>query len=448
MIMKKLLLLSTVWLMTFCLCRAQLPAGTWSGALDIQGAKLALLFHFSQEENTLDVPDQGARGLKANLSLTALGAVHVAVPSIGASFEGYRWGEIIAGTFTQNGMTLPLTLKPGAPERKRPQTPHPPFPYGTEEVSFSNGDAVLKGTLTLPAGCDRQTPVLLMVTGSSLQDRDETLFEHKPFAVIADYLARSGIATLRYDDRGFGESTGDVMNCTTEDLKEDAAAGIGLLRERFDRVGVIGHSEGGTIALMLAAEKKADFIVSLAGMVISGRETLLAQNRDGLSRAGIDEKTVETYCKALAESFDAISSGLPLPEPDNYSLPATLQQNLLQVQAQLGLPYLRYFVQLDVSKRLGEIACPVLALNGTRDTQVDCALNLGALISGLPASDKNRIEAMEGLNHLFQHCDTGLATEYSQIEETFSPDALDLIASWLAGSHPPGQAICYSLENR
>ena len=431
MIMKKVLLFVAVWLMAGGLCRAQLPTGTWSGALDLQGVSLTLVFNFSEEGCTLDVPDQGAKGLKASATLTALGAVHVDFPSIGASFEGYRLGSSIVGTFTQNGMTLPLTLKPGAPERKRPQTPQSPFPYGTEEVSFTNGDAVLKGTLTLPSGCNRQTPVLLMVTGSGLQDRDETLFEHKPFAVIADYLARAGIATLRYDDRGFGESTGDVMRCTTEDLKEDAAAGITLLRNRFDRVGVIGHSEGGTIALMLAAEKKVDFIVSLAGIVVSGRETLLTQNRDGLLQAGLDEKTVEAYCKALAETFDAVSGGLPMPKPGDYNLPAALQQNLQQVQAQLGLPYLRYFVLLDVSKRLGEIACPVLALNGTKDTQVDCALNLDALRNGLPASGSNRIEALEGLNHLFQHCSTGLTAEYPQIEETFSPEALALIADWL-----------------
>jgi len=418
------------------LCRAQIPVGTWSGALDLQGVSLTLVFNFSEDACTLDVPDQGAKGLKASASLTALGALHVDVPSIGASFEGYRFGDKINGSFTQNGMSLPLTLKPGAPERKRPQTPQPPFPYATEAVSFTNGDAVLKGTLTLPEGCTKDTPVLLMVTGSGLQDRDETLFEHKPFAVIADYLARRGIATLRYDDRGFGESTGDVMRVTTEDLKEDAAAGIALLRERFSNVGVIGHSEGGTIALMLAAEKKVNFIVSLAGMAVSGRETLLWQNREGLRQAGLDEKTVNAYCKALEDTYDAATEGLPLPSPGSYDLPAALKQNLQQVQAQLGLPYLRYFVQLDVSQLLGTIACPVLALNGTRDTQVDCASNLGVLERGLPKSGKNKVQTLEGLNHLFQHCTTGQAAEYPQIEETFSPEALALIADWLKSLFP------------
>ena len=210
-----------LFLFGFLSCRAQVQAGAWSGAIEIQGTSLMLVFNISDDACTLDVPDQGAKGIPAMASMTALGALHVEVPAIGASFEGFLLGKKIVGTFTQRGSTFPLTLAPGVPQRNRPQTPKPPFPYVTEEVSFSNGDAVLKGTLVLPEGVNRQTQVLLMVTGSGWQDRDETLYEHKPFAVIADYLARQGIATLRYDDRGFGESTGDIVNCTTEDLKND-----------------------------------------------------------------------------------------------------------------------------------------------------------------------------------------------------------------------------------
>ena len=313
-----------LFLFGISLCHAQLPSGSWSGSLDVQGTTLTLVFHLSEESCTMDVPDQGAKGIPVQASLTALGALRIDIPAINAFFEGYRFGEKMVGTFTQHGVAFPLTLVPGVPERSRPQTPQPPFPYATEEVSFTNGEAVLRGTLVLPESCSRSTPVCLLVTGSGLQDRDETLFEHKPFAVIADYLARRGIATLRYDDRGFGESTGDVVNCTTEDLKDDAAAGLALLRQRFDRVGVIGHSEGGTIALMLAAEKKADFIVSLAGMVVSGRETLLAQNRRALRQAGLDEPTTDRYCQALSETFDAVTDGRLMPSPDSFDIPAAL----------------------------------------------------------------------------------------------------------------------------
>lgn len=251
--------------------------GSWSGKLDVQGAKLSLVFHLDEENPTMDSPDQGAKGIPIEVTRAATGNITIKVPSIGATYEGLWLIKQIVGTFKQMGASLPLTLTPGEEKLNRPQTPKGPFPYTQEEVSFSNGDAVLKGTLVLPEGCTRNTPVLIMVTGSGLQNRDEVFYEHRPFAVIADAFARTGIATLRYDDRGFGESTGDIINCTTEDLKNDALVGIGLLRERFDKVGVIGHSEGSTIALMLAAEKKADFIVSLAGMVVSGKETLFGR---------------------------------------------------------------------------------------------------------------------------------------------------------------------------
>lgn len=430
--MKKIILSALLLLLAGSLCRAQLPEGSWSGAIDIQGTKLTLVFNFTDEGCKLDVPDQGARGIPAAARLTELGATHIDIPSLNANFEGFRMGDKLVGTFTQYGVKFPLTLSPGAPVRNRPQTPQPPFPYTTEAVSFTNGDAVLRGTLTLPAGYDRSTPVLLMVTGSGLQNRDEELFEHKPFAVIADCLARRGVATLRYDDRGFGESTGDVVHCTTEDLKEDAAAGVALLRTRFDQVGVLGHSEGGTIALMLAAEGKADFIVSLAGMVVSGAETLIAQNRVALPKAGVDAQTTERYCQALEETFAAVAEGRPYPKAEDFKLPDGLRQNLQAVQAQLNMPYLRYFVKLDVSRRLGQISCPVLALNGTRDTQVDAARNLGALKEGLPASLPNcRIAACDGLNHLFQHCTTGFQDEYPLIEETFAPEVLGILATWI-----------------
>ena len=406
--------------------------GTWSGKLDVQGTKISLVFHLDEENPTMDSPDQGAKGIPIEVTRTATGSITIKVPSIGATYEGLWLIKQIVGTFKQMGASLPLTLTSGEEKLNRPQTPVGPFPYTTEEVSFANGDAVLKGTLVLPEGCSRKTPVLVMVTGSGLQNRDEEIYEHKPFAVIADALARAGIATLRYDDRGFGESTGDLVNCTTEDLKADALAGIGLLRERFDKVGVIGHSEGGTIALMLAAENKADFIVSLAGMVVSGKETLLWQNRVSLAEAGVPAETIDSYCKALETVFDASTAGMPLPSISQFDLPAALSQNLSAVMRQLSMPYLKHFVSLDVRPLLGGISCPVLALNGTKDMQVDADSNLGALRIGLPDKPCNKLEAVEGVNHLFQHCRTGMPTEYRDIEETFAPEVLETLVEWFS----------------
>ena len=406
--------------------------GTWSGKLDVQSTKISLVFHLDEENPTMDSPDQGAKGIPIQVTRGEYGNITIKVPSIGATYEGQWMIKQIVGTFKQWGASLPMTLNPDVEKLNRPQTPVGPFPYATEEVSFANGDAVLKGTLVLPEGYSRKTPVLIMVTGSGLQNRDEEIFEHRPFAVIADALARAGIATLRYDDRGFGESTGDLVNCTTEDMKADALAGIGLLRERFDKVGVIGHSEGGTIALMLAAENKADFIVSLSGMVVSGKETLLWQNCASLAETGSPAETTDTYCKALEAVFDASIAGMPLPSAFQFELPAALSQNLTAVIQQLNLPYLKYFVALDVRPLLGGISCPVLALNGTKDMQVEAESNLGALRSGLPDNPCNKLETVEGVNHMFQHCQTGMTAEYRDIEETFAPEVLDMLVEWMS----------------
>ena len=430
--MKRFISIAILFLGILPMASAQ--TGTWSGKIDVQGTKLPLVFHLDGESPTMDSPGQGVRDIPIQVERTDGGKVIIRIPSISASYEGLWIVKQIVGTFTQLGASLPLTLTPGEEKLNRPQTPRGPFPYAQEDVSFVNGDAVLKGTLALPEGWNRQTPVLLMVTGSGTQNRDEEIFEHKPFAVIADAFARAGIATLRYDDRGFGESTGDLVHATTEDLKNDALAGIGFLRGRFDKVGVIGHSEGGTIALMLAAEKQADFIVSLAGVVVSGAETLLWQNRLALSAAGLPESTVDTYCKLLGEAFEAIADGNPAPSADQTDLPAALKQNYALALLQLQTPYMKYFLSLDTRPLLESIHCPVLALNGTKDMQVESNSNLEALRSGLPTNPKNKIESVEGLNHLFQHCTTGASTEYRSIEETFAPEVLEMMIQWLRDS--------------
>ena len=421
----------TLALMSVSVVTLMAQTGAWTGKLKVSGVELALIFNIRDESATLDVPDQGAKEIPVEVSRDAVGGITLNVPAINASFKGLCVGKVIAGTFTQHGMSFPMTLTPGAPVIRRPQTPVGPFTYTTEEVSFTNGDAVLKGTLTLPENCDRKTPVLIMVTGSGLQNRDEEIFSHKPFAVIADAFARAEIATLRYDDRGFGESTGDVVLCTTEDLKNDALAGVRLLRERFDKVGVLGHSEGGTIALMLAGEKQVDFAISLAGMIVSGAETLLAQNRHALKAAGLPDSEVESYCCLLSDTFEAIKSKSPLPSADGYGLSDGLKQNFQAALGQFRTPYMEYFLSLDLSQRLSGVTCPVMALNGTKDTQVQCDRNMKALKAALPSGGKNVIRAEEGLNHLFQHCVTGEFSEYKEIEETFSPEILSEMIAWI-----------------
>lgn len=411
---------------------ASAQEGAWKGELDIQGMKLPLVFNFNADGCTMDSPSQGANGIPAEKSVTDNGTIKVSVKTIGATFEGKKDGDTITGTFTQNGFSLPLTLTPGKPVVNRPQTPVAPFPYKEESVSFTNAGYTFNGTLALPEGCTKQTPVVLLVTGSGQQNRDEELFDHKPFAVIADALARNGIASLRYDDRGWGDKTVDFTSFTTDDFKQDAEAALHLLRGRFSKLGILGHSEGGTIALMLAEEGKPDFIISLAGMAVSGKATLMAQSRTAMASIGLSADMVDSYCDAIGKALDELAAGKKAAEISADNMPATLKPVFDKSIQQCDNKYIRHFITVDASKSLGKIKCPVLALNGTKDTQVDCTANLAALEKGLTGS-KHTIKPIEGLNHLFQHCTTGSIIEYQQIEETISSDVLSTITEWIKG---------------
>ena len=423
--MKKLLIVVSI----FCSLVANAQEGRWKGELNVPGMKLPVVFNFSSEGCTMDSPSQGAVGIKTDWTRSDNGDVKISIPTIGGSYEGRLDGKEIKGVFKQSGMSFPLNLLEA--KLNRPQTPVAPFPYTTEEVKFKNGDIELNGTLTIPAGCSKKTPVLVMVTGSGQQNRDEELFEHKPFAVIADAFARKGIATLRYDDRFFGDKSKDFGNFTTSDFKEDALAAINLLRGRFDKIGVLGHSDGGTIALMLAAEGKVEFAVSMAGVGGSGKENLLLQNKAIFKSSGYSDDVVNAYCEVLDKAFGQMAEGkrpqgITIPE----SLPIALKNNLQTIMSQPQVPYLSTLLSIDMSKSLLKIKCPVLAINGKLDLQVDHTYNLGVLEKGL-ANCKHKIVAFDGLNHLFQHCKTGSPNEYSEIEETISPEVLEVMTDWI-----------------
>ena len=405
--MKKLLIVVSI----FCSLVANAQEGRWKGELNVPGMKLPVVFNFSSEGCTMDSPSQGAVGIKTDWTRSENGDVKISIPTIGGSYEGRLEGKEIKGVFKQMGMSFPLNLIEA--RLNRPQTPVAPFPYTTEEVKFKNGDIELNGTLTLPAGFSKKTPVLVMVTGSGQQNRNEELFNHKPFLVIADYLARHGIASLRYDDRATGASVGgEVAKATTEDFMRDAAAGLRFLRSKkiFRKIGVLGHSEGGCIAFMLGAKRKGkgvessiestpDFIISLAGPGVKGDTLLVAQGNRILSLSG---------------------------QPANMTI-----ENYRQQQAVLQMPWLQWFINYDPSTDIRNTHCPVLALNGANDSQVISSLNLSAIRQLLPKSKKNFVKEYPELNHLFQHCTTGLPTEYGQIEETISPEVLQDIVEWI-----------------
>lgn len=392
----------------------QALVGTWTGKLNVGPASLSLVLNITQEQGTinctLDSPDQSAKGIKTSVGYCKDDSISVAVPMIGASYSGRCIGNELKGTFTQMGHTFELNFKRGEEVIKRPQTPVAPFPYTTQEVTFSNekDSVTLAGTLTLPVGYDHASngsvPLVIMVSGSGLQNRDEEIFEHKPFLVAADYLARNGIASLRYDDRGFGKSTGkNVANATTEDFARDAQAAYDYIKSlslnKVGKVGIWGHSEGGDIAFMLGARGKADFIVSLAGVGVRCDTALTAQANRLMQLNGMPGTATTKGYRSMV---------------------------LLQNQ-----PWFNWFINYDPTPDIAATRCPVFAANGDKDCQVISELNLGGFKAALPATPGNRIVEYPGLNHLFQECTTGGPTEYRTIEQTISPQFLKDAAEWI-----------------
>lgn len=392
---------------------AQAINGTWKGMLNAGNQKLEIVFHFNYQKDgnstaEMDVPAQGALGIPVNLKFLSTDSVSLEVMALLMAYTGKLTDGTIKGTFDQFGMPFPLDLKPGeAAIPNRPQEPKLPLGYNTEEVTFTNQDAgvSLSGTLTYPVDytSGKKVPVVIMLTGSGVQNRNEEVFGHKPFLVMADYLAKQGIASLRYDDRGVGKSAGSQVGCTSVDFVADAENGLSWLKNtgKFSRIGVLGHSEGGMIAFMLGAEGKADFIVSMAGPGIKG-DTLLAEQQNAILKLKGFPPTITV--KALRKSMAAQSSNV----------------------------WLEYFMNYDPQINLSKITVPVMAVNGSNDVQVLPDSNLGAIRKYLSGKNKkNLIKEYSGLNHLFQHCNLSTAMDYYKIEETCSLEVLQDIADWI-----------------
>lgn len=458
--MKKKRLMSLLLILIPLLTSAQDLRGAWKGLLEVGPAKLNIVFHIHDDNNvTMDSPDQGAMELPTKVVCMQEDSISVTMPRLGAQYAGKLVGEKINGTFSQMGHSFPLILKRGEIKMNRPQTPQPPFEYTTQEVVFHNkgidaktglptegGEAWLGGTLTYPKGFKTGMPVILMVTGSGQQNRDEELMGHKPFLVIADYLARHGIATLRYDDRGVGKSTGNMAMITLQSNMLDAEAGIDYLKstKKFGKIGVLGHSEGGIISYMLAARGKADFVVSLAGPVLPGDSVLLMQNRDVLTTAGLDKDNVEKYATALSRVFkyrmseqkmrfsNKPESLVPMLTMDINLMPE-LRKNLIETVKMVDSPWLVSYLKYDPATDIRKINSPVMLIIGDNDKQVNATANIQAAGNNLPKAVKAKslLKAYPTLNHLFQPSETGSPGEYAKIETTISEEVLDDITSWI-----------------
>jgi len=440
-------------------------SGKWNG--EVQGSKGPILFVFTIENNngsyvtTIDVPTQRVSGMKPKTTHFKNSELSVDGSNLGLKYQGKlnQDGSQIVGKFTEGANSFPLVLKKGEPQAKklnsRPQEPVKPYAYYEKEVTFENTRAkvILSGTLTLPKQKGK-SPAVILISGSGPQDRDQTFSGHKTFWVLADYLTQQGIAVLRFDDRGFGKSTGNFSNATTKDFSTDVVSAVDYLKSRTDidpnNIGLIGHSEGGIIAPLAANQTKdVSFIVLLASTGISGSEISVIQSKTLRPFPVPDEEAYEQAIRnviAIASSNKDISiikkellvqynnDIAPILKPlvGSDTKVTEIIAGLIEMRT---TPWMRYFYNYNPADELEKLSIPVLSLNGSKDTQVLAKINQEGIKNALIKGKNKDFEVLEleNLNHLFQECQTGKMDEYNQIEQTFSPVALKEISNWVLG---------------
>jgi pimeloyl-ACP methyl ester carboxylesterase len=449
-------------MLTTTLAFGQDITGQWNGMLKVQGIQLRIVFHINKADDgytaTMDSPDQGATGLPVTSVTFENPKLTLKVSNAGIEYTGEFKDDVIKGTFKQATFSTEMDLQRQALEKvevRHPQEPVKPYPYSSEDVKFDNPVAegvTLAGTLTLPKEGGK-FPVAILISGSGRQNRDEELLGQKPFLVLSDYLTRHGIAVLRYDDRGVAQSTGDFSKATTADFATDVEAAIAYLKTRPEidpkHIGLIGHSEGGIIAPMVAARSKdVAFIVMMAGTGMPGRE-LLPLQAELIGRAsGMSEEELKTSKEINTHIFNLVAKTPDLdklrPELKSYlqevvgKLPASEKpkgvsdEDFIQTQInQVANPWMVYFLNYDPIPALKKVKCPVLVLNGDKDLQVPSKENLPLIRKALKHNHSAEIVEFPGMNHLFQECTTGSPDEYAKIEETLSPKMLKVTTDWI-----------------
>jgi len=462
-----------ICLLAFCIAitvRAQQPAdftGDWNGK--ISAFNLTLVFHITEKEGklnaTMDSPDQGAKGIPCDQVMVNGNTIMISLTAIGANFNGQLSADkkIISGKFNQGGGSYDLTIgKDGIPAPKlKPQTPVPPFPYQSEDVEYDNTDKTvhLGATLTYPTG-GKHLPAVLLISGSGQQDRNSTLLGHQPFAVLADRLTQLGFAVLRVDDRGIGKSTGEVKKATSADFAKDAMTSLAYLKKRKEidtnRIGLMGHSEGGLIAALVGAQRKdIAFMVLLAGPGESGYELMAEQCEQVLLKNGLTQDAATAYMPfykkimqiavtstdstAMAEkAWKALKEWKAVTKPeyqkaiglDSEAGTTAIMENLLDG---FSMPWMKFFIQSNAAVLLEQTHARVLALNGEKDIQVIAPSNTSGIQKALQKSKSPlyEVKILPGLNHLFQHCNTCTINEYGTLDETFAESALTEITAWL-----------------
>jgi pimeloyl-ACP methyl ester carboxylesterase len=453
---------------------AQKPIENWSGILNAGGQKIELRLHLIQNADnsltsTWDVPVQKAKGITSSKTTLENNQLAIEIKMIGASYMGTlnTTGDKIEGTWVQSGMSFPFNLEPfkeGQTEAIviKPQTPKPPFSYEVYDFTYEGVNTKLTYGVTLTYPKDQgKHPLIILITGSGKQDRDETIFDHKPFAVIADYLTKKGFAVMRVDDRGAGKSTGNFNNSTTADFALDVEEHIryakSLSMVDTTKIGLLGHSEGGLIAPMVAARNKAvAFVVLMAGPGVPITDLMAMQNEKVLKSVGITPAAIDAYIPlykqimltviSTSNKQEAISKSTELTKnwfnttdkafvkaTTNISTEADINSYATRMAETLSTNWWKYFAAYNPQPALQKLKCPVLALNGSADIQVPAVENLNAIEAVLKKAGNNNftIHKFEGLNHLFQKCTKCTVAEYGQLENTIEPEVLDTIGDWL-----------------
>lgn len=443
--------------------------GTWAGALSgVQNLRMG--FNISGHKagspvSTMDVPAQGAKDIPCDTVIVDGDSIHIKVVKVNGRYDG-KMAEVnrIDGQWTQNGMSLPLNLdrREGRVELNRPQTPKGPYSYNSEDILFYNENKSIEygATITTPRD-DKQHPALILISGSGPQNRDEELFQHKPFAVVADHLTRQGYVVLRVDDRGTGKTTGDRSKATSEDFADDVMAALEYLKKRKEvdrkKIGLYGHSEGGLIAQLVASRSKdIDFIVLMAAPGVQVIQAMAEQNAALMKTMRLSEEQANQY----AELYTTIMNGITTATDRDIAerrvnkaltdwIAATDETT---VQATTGITdedskkkfayefvklydnkWMMYFMKYDPKPVLEKVNCKVLALNGDKDIQVLSRTNLEGINKALTNSKSKvqEVREVEGVNHLFQECNTCTVQEYGQLEQTIKPEVLDIVTTWL-----------------
>ena len=437
--------------------------GKWYASMSVMGTSERIAIHAQESPIKVDfyfTDRDSIKPLKTDNVILSDSSLAFTWKAGALTYRGsyFPAGDTLSGKMSQSGIEWNVTFHRKLQEKiivHRPQEPKPPFTYKTKDVLIQNGDVLLGATITYPDLQDTAVfPIVILASGSGAQDRNCELMSHKPFWVIADHLANNGIATLRFDDRGVGKSTGSFQQATLEDFASDVLACVDFLTKDpyFKKraiIGVAGHSEGGMHVLMAAKKsKKIKFVIQLASVGTSGREVLIEQQyliplKSGKSNdyASWNRDVFKGMCDIVSanpESKTADILGVFLDSmytiaPTEYKEQTNIFNFKIGMTMFMNNEWMRQFIAFEAADYLKKINVPILAINGGEDIQVpaESAQEVFDYNLSKKSRGKSKLIWKEGLNHLFQKCSTCTIAEYGELEETISLTVLNGMTEWI-----------------